>query len=82
MTALKNNKATKDLWNISRPRATLRDEPLFFERNPKRARRQGLLLPPLDVPDVEPAEVLPADRITILIAYGSLCYASTTTFEE
>jgi glycine dehydrogenase subunit 2 len=44
-------------------RRTLRDEPLFFERNPQRARRQGLLLPPLDVPDVEPADVLPPELI-------------------
>jgi glycine dehydrogenase subunit 2 len=37
----------------------IRPEPLFFERNPRRARRQGLLLPPLDVPEVQPTEVLP-----------------------
>ena len=31
-------------------RRAIRDEPLFFERNPERLRRQGFLLPPLDVP--------------------------------
>jgi glycine dehydrogenase subunit 2 len=41
-------------------RRALRPEPLFFERNPRRVRRQGTLLPPLDVPAVDPAAVLPA----------------------
>jgi glycine dehydrogenase subunit 2 len=41
-------------------RRALRDEPLIFERNPERLARQGHLLPPLDVPDVNPAEVMPA----------------------
>ncbi len=41
----------------------LRDEPLFFEHNTERTSRQGFLLPPLDVPDVEPAEVLPPDML-------------------
>jgi len=40
-------------------RRALRDEPLFFELNPRRAARQGHLLPPLDVPDVDPAAALP-----------------------
>jgi glycine dehydrogenase subunit 2 len=40
-------------------RRALRDEPLFFELNPRRAERQGHLLPPLDVPDLEPAAALP-----------------------
>ena len=44
-------------------RRMLRDEPLFFERNPQRARRQGLLLPPLDVPEVAPSDVLPPELI-------------------
>ena len=30
-------------------RRALRDEPLIFERNPGRVRRQGLLLPEMDV---------------------------------
>jgi len=41
-------------------RRALRPELLFFERNPRRVRRQGVLLPPLDVPVVDPAAVLPA----------------------
>jgi glycine dehydrogenase subunit 2 len=44
-------------------RRAIRDEPLFFERNPQRNRRQGPLLPPLDVPDVDPADVLPPELI-------------------
>ncbi len=40
-------------------RRAIRSEPLFFERNPQRVRRQGFLLPDLDVPEVDPAEVLP-----------------------
>ncbi len=42
-------------------RRAIRDEPLFFERNPKRTRRQGFKLPLLDVPPVDPATVLPAE---------------------
>ena len=41
-------------------RRAIRSEPLIFERNPRRVRRQGYLLPELDVPEVEPADVLPA----------------------
>ena len=44
-------------------RRALRPEPLFFERNPQRVRRQGVLLPELDVPAVEPGAVLPAGLI-------------------
>jgi glycine dehydrogenase subunit 2 len=44
-------------------RRALRDEPLLFERNPKRSRRQGALLPRLDLPAVDPASVLPADQL-------------------
>ena len=44
-------------------RRALRSEPLFFERNPQRLRRQGFLLPPLDVPVVDPAEVLPTEQL-------------------
>jgi glycine dehydrogenase subunit 2 len=41
-------------------RRAIRSEPLFFERNPRRVRRQGQLLPPLDVAEVNPTDVLPA----------------------
>ena len=41
----------------------IRPEPLFFELNPRRVRRQGYVLPALDVPPVEPAEVLPSDLV-------------------
>lgn len=44
-------------------RRALRPEPLFFERNPGRTDRQGFLLPALDVPEVDPADVLPADLL-------------------
>ncbi|MFV2072638.1 MAG: aminomethyl-transferring glycine dehydrogenase subunit GcvPB [Thermoanaerobaculales bacterium] len=44
-------------------RRALREEPLFFERNPDRVRRQGFVLPALDVPEVDPAEVLPAEQL-------------------
>ena len=44
-------------------RRALRPEPLFFERNPRRAHRQGFLLPPLDVPEVDPAAVLPPELV-------------------
>lgn len=44
-------------------RRPIRTEPLFFERNQRRVRRQGFLLPALDVPDVIPAEVLPAELV-------------------
>jgi glycine dehydrogenase subunit 2 len=40
-------------------RRAIRHEPLFFERNPERVRRQGFQLPPLDVPAVDPQSVLP-----------------------
>jgi len=44
-------------------RRALRDEPLIFERNPLRTRRQGVLLPALDVADVDPVGVLPANLL-------------------
>jgi glycine dehydrogenase subunit 2 len=44
-------------------RRILRDEALFFERNPRRTPRQGHLLPPLDVAAVDPADVLPAELL-------------------
>ena len=44
-------------------RRAIRDEPLFFERNPRRVRRQGYLLPALDVPDVEASVVLPTELV-------------------
>jgi glycine dehydrogenase subunit 2 len=44
-------------------RRSIRPEPLFFERNPRRMRRQGFLLPPLDVPEVEPSAVLPPELV-------------------
>jgi len=44
-------------------RRAIRTEPLFFERNPKRARRQGFVPPPLDVPAVDPSTVLPAELL-------------------
>jgi len=44
-------------------RRALRDEPLFFERNPRRVPRQGHLLPPLDVPRIDPAAVLPEELL-------------------
>jgi glycine dehydrogenase subunit 2 len=40
-------------------RRALRDEALIFEHNQRRTRRQGVLLPPLDVPEVDPEELLP-----------------------
>ncbi len=40
-------------------RRAIREEPLIFERNPERRRRQGFQLPPLDVPAVDPRSVLP-----------------------
>ncbi len=40
-------------------RRALRDEPLFFELNRRRAARQGHLLPPLDVPELDPTTALP-----------------------
>jgi glycine dehydrogenase subunit 2 len=42
-------------------RRAIRHEPLFFERNPERTHRQGFQLPPLDVPEVDPAAVLPPE---------------------
>ena len=44
-------------------RRAIRSEPLFFERNSRRVRRQGYLLPVLDVPEVTPSEVLPPELI-------------------
>lgn len=44
-------------------RRALRDEPLFFERNPNRRRRQGVLLPTFDGPSVDPASVLPGEAL-------------------
>jgi glycine dehydrogenase subunit 2 len=44
-------------------RRAIRPEPLFFERNPRRVRRQGHLLPPLDVPEVDPSAVLPRELV-------------------
>ncbi len=41
-------------------RRAVREEPLIFERNPRRHKRRGVLLPQLDVPAVDPALVLPA----------------------
>ena len=41
----------------------IRHEPLFFERNPERTRRQGFQLPPLDVPAVDPTTVLPKELL-------------------
>jgi glycine dehydrogenase subunit 2 len=40
-------------------RRALREEPLIFERNPQRLPRQGHQLPPFDVPDTDPADVIP-----------------------
>jgi glycine dehydrogenase subunit 2 len=42
---------------------SIRHEPLFFERNPERTRRQGFQLPPLDVPAVDPTATLPAELL-------------------
>ena len=44
-------------------RRAIRPEPLFFERNPRRVPRQGFLLPELDVPAVDPKEILPAELV-------------------
>ena len=44
-------------------RRVIRSEPLFFERNAQRVRRQGYLLPALDVPEVTPVEVLPPEMV-------------------
>jgi glycine dehydrogenase subunit 2 len=44
-------------------RRAIRDEPLVFERNPRRFHRRGLLLPPFDVPEVDPAELLPSNLV-------------------
>ncbi len=44
-------------------RRALREEPLVFERNPDRHHRQGVLLPRIDVPEVDPAAVLPSDMV-------------------
>jgi glycine dehydrogenase subunit 2 len=44
-------------------RRAIRSEPLFFERNPRRVRRQGFLLPELDVAEVEPTKLLPPELV-------------------
>ncbi len=44
-------------------RRALRNEPLFFERNQGRTKRQGHLLPVMDVPDVDPSDILPAELL-------------------
>ena len=44
-------------------RRALRDEPLFFERNPNRRSRQGVLLPKFDKPSIDPTSVLPAESL-------------------
>jgi glycine dehydrogenase subunit 2 len=44
-------------------RRALRSEPLFFEHNPRRVRRQGYLLPALDVPEVQPSELFPPELV-------------------
>jgi glycine dehydrogenase subunit 2 len=49
-------------------RRALRDEPLFFELNRRRAVRQGHLLPPLDVPDLDPAAALPQTLLRAPVA--------------
>ncbi|MEJ2580352.1 MAG: hypothetical protein P8127_01740 [Acidobacteriota bacterium] len=44
-------------------RRAIRSEPLFFERNPHRVRRQGCLLPSLEVPEVDPTALLSAELL-------------------
>ena len=44
-------------------RRAIRSEPLFFERNSRRVRRQGYLLPARDVPEIKPSEVLPPELL-------------------
>ena len=44
-------------------RRAIRSEPLFFERNPHRVRRQGYLLPSLEVPEVDPTALLPVELL-------------------
>jgi len=44
-------------------RRALREEPLVFERNRRRAHRQGSLLPRLDVPPVDAGEVIPPELL-------------------
>jgi glycine dehydrogenase subunit 2 len=44
-------------------RRAIRNEPLFFERNPGRVHRQGVLLPDTGVSMVDPAAVLPESAI-------------------
>ncbi|MCD4747973.1 MAG: hypothetical protein K8R59_01260, partial [Thermoanaerobaculales bacterium] len=41
----------------------LRDEPLFFERNPNGNRRQGILLPKSDIQPKDPTSVFPQDML-------------------
>ncbi len=44
-------------------RRAIRDEPLIFERNPERLRRQGFRLPALEVAAVDPAKTLPENAL-------------------
>ena len=45
-------------------RRVLREEPLFFERNPRRTPRQGFLFPRIEeIDDVDPKKLLPADLV-------------------
>jgi len=41
----------------------LHDEPLIFERNPRRGRRGGYLLPSTGIPEAEASAVLPAEQL-------------------
>ncbi len=43
-------------------RRVLREEPLIFERNPERLRRQGFLLPPNESTEAQPEVHVPADQ--------------------
>lgn len=49
-------------------RRAVRDEPLLFERNPERLRRQGFRLPNLEVPAVDPRSVLPQGSLRSEVA--------------
>jgi glycine dehydrogenase subunit 2 len=42
---------------------SLRSEPLYFERNPSRRRRQGFRLPELTVPSAREDDTLPTDQL-------------------
>jgi glycine dehydrogenase subunit 2 len=44
-------------------RRGLREEPLIFERNPARSRRGTFMLPPLEVPEADPARTLPPELL-------------------